>query len=152
MDVIELLRKKGGEITDQAIEAVAGARLPHYEKADPAQTRDRLKTLFDLTLECLVTKSVVPMMKHAEKIAEQRFSSAFTLRELQTAFNVLEESICGHILNEMQPNDYAAAVALISTVLRVGKESVLRTYLSHVSKSKVLSLDMLNDFAGTDVS
>ena len=107
MEVIELLRKKGSEIVDKATDAIIGSHLRHYENADPAQTRERVKALCDLTLECLVRKSTMPMIKYAEKIAQQRFSSGFSLREVQTAFNVLEESIWDQILKEMQPVEYA---------------------------------------------
>lgn len=140
MDIIELLKKKEADIVDEATDSVIGSHLRHYMNANPAQTRERLKTLCDLTLECLVTKSVMPMTKYAEKIARQRFSSGFSLREVQTAFNVLEESIWSQILNEMQPNEYADAVTLISTPLRVGKESIAEVYFSFLSKSKIRSL------------
>lgn len=152
MDAIELLREKGGEIVDKATDAITGTHLRHYENANPAQTRERFETLCNLTLECLVTKSAMPMIRYAEKIAQQRFSSGFSLREVQTAFNVLEESIWDQILGEMQPNEYAEAVALVNTVLRIGKESVARTYFSFLSKSKVPSLDLKAHFTGTEIT
>lgn len=147
MDAIELLKIKGDEIVDQATAGIVGAHLRHYDLGNRAQTRERLKTLCDLTLERLVKKSSAPMMKYAEKMAEERFSSGFSLREIQTAFNVLEESICSDILSEMQPAEYAAAVGLISTALRIGKESATRTYLAHVTKCEVPSLDFTDIFS-----
>ena len=141
MDLIELLRKKETDIVDEATDSVIGSHLRHYGDANPAQTRERLKTLCDLILECLVTKSEMPMVKYAEKIAQQRFWSGFSLREVQTAFNVLEESIWSQILNEMQPNEYADAVTLVNTPLRVGKESIAAVYLSFLSKSKMRPSD-----------
>ena len=152
MDLIELLSKKGSEIVDKATDAIIGSHLRHYENADPTQTRERVKTLFDLTLECLVQKSAMPMIKYAEKIAQQRFVSGFSLREVQTAFNVLEESIWDQILNEMQPVEYADAVTLVNTPLRIGKESIARMYFSFVSKSKVPSLEILDDLIRTEIA
>lgn len=151
VDVIELLRKKGSDIVDEATDSIMGSHLRHYEDADPARTRERLKTLFDLTLECIETKSGTPMIRYAEKIAQQRFSSGFSLREVQTAFNLLEESIWGQILEKMQPNEYADAVALVNTALRIGKESIARIYFSLISKKKVPSLDLTNKFTGIDI-
>ncbi|MGD0310718.1 MAG: hypothetical protein ABSC02_15705 [Acidobacteriota bacterium] len=151
MDLIELLNKKGSEIVDKATDAIVGSHLRHYENASPAQTRERLKTLFDLTLDCLVRKSPMPMIKYAEKIAQQRFSSGFSLREVQTAFNLLEESIWDQILNEMKPVEYAKAVLLVDTPLRIGKESIARMYFSFVDKGKVPSLEILNDFIRTEI-
>lgn len=151
MDITELLRKKESDIMDEATDSIIGSHLRHYENADPARTRERLKALFDLTLECIVTKSVTPMIKYAEKIAQQRFSSGFSLREVQTAFNLLEESIWGQILEQMQPNEYADAVGLVNTALRIGKESVARTYFALISKKRVQSLDRMAHFSGTEI-
>ena len=150
MDIIELLSKKGSEIVDKATDAIFGSHLRHYENADPAQTRERVKTLCDLTLECLTRKSTIPMIKYAEKIAQQRFVSGFSLREVQTAFNVIEEAICDLILNEMQPVEYENAVTLVNRPLRIGKESVARMYFSYISENKVPSLDILDDFIQTE--
>jgi hypothetical protein len=150
MEIIELLRKKESEIVDQATDAIIGSNLRHYENADPAQTRERVKVLCDLTLECLVRKSTMPMIKYADKIAQQRFVSGFSLREVQTAFNVLEESIWDQILKEMQPVEYENAVTIVSTPLRIGKESVARMYFSYISENKVPSLDILDDFLQTE--
>jgi len=136
MDAIELLRKKGGEIVDEATDTILGSHLRHYENADPAQTRARLNSLCDLTLECLVTRSVTPAIKYAETVARQRFSSGFSLREVQTACNVLEETIWRHILDEMKPNEYADAVMQVDTPLRIGKESIARMYFSFLSEEK----------------
>lgn len=150
MDVIELLSKKQSEIVDKATDAIIGSHLRHYENADPAQTRERVKTLCDLTLECMVRKSTMPMIKYADKIAQQRFVSGFSLREVQTAFNVLEESIWDQILNEMQPVEYENSVTLVDTPLRIGKESIARMYFSFISKNKVPLLDILDDFLQTE--
>ena len=147
MDVIELLEKKAGEIVDVATDAVMGAHLRHYESVHPEQTRQRLEALCDITLGCLKTKSAAPMIKYAEKIAGQRFTSGFSLSEVQRAFNVLEESIWSQILDQMKPDEYATAVALVSTALRIGKESVARIYFSLISRTNVPSLDIKAAFA-----
>jgi hypothetical protein len=150
MEIIELLRKKGSEIVNQATDAIIGSNLRHYENADPAQTRERVKVLCDLTLECLVRKNTMPMINYADKIAQQRFVSGFSLREVQTAFNVLEESIWDQILKEMQPVEYENAVTIVSTPLRIGKEAIARMYFSFISERKVPSLDILDDFLQTE--
>ncbi len=148
MNLVELLRKSAGEILDEATDSVIAAHLRHYENADPERTRERLKALLDLTLECIETRNLTPMLKYAENIAQQRFFSGFSLREVQTVFNLLEESIWAQILDQMQPRRYAEAVGLVNTVLRTGKESVARIYFSHISREKVESLDLIAHFAG----
>ena len=150
MDLIDLLRNEEIDIIDRAADAIARAGVRPYAESGRAQTREQLKALFDLTVESLVMKSTTPIIKYAEKVAEQRFSSGFSLREVQTAINVLEESIWSHILSEMKPKEYAAAVGLVSTVLRLAKESVAGVYFAHISKLEVPPLDRTADFFGTE--
>ncbi len=151
MNVTELLRKNENDIVNEATVSIVGSHLRHYENINTEQLRERLKTLFDLTLECIVTKSGTPMIKYAECMAQQRFTSGFSLREVQTAFNLLEESIWDQILEQMQPNEYADAVGLVNTALRIGKESVARIYFSLVSNRKVISLDLMSHFTGIEI-
>lgn len=146
MNVIELLRENGNEIVAEAVSAIKRAHLRHYELADSELGRQRLHRLFELTLECLETKTTEPMTRYAEEIASERFFTGFTLRELQTAFNLLEESIWNQILDKMQVDDFASAVTTVDAPLRVGKNEVARVYFSLLSKSKVSSLDLKTDF------
>lgn len=140
MKVTELLRKNGNEIVAEAVGALQRAHLHHYEIADPELARQRLHRLFELTLECLVSDSTGPMTRYVEKIASERFFTGFTLREVQTAFNLLEESIWSQILDKMQVDDYASAVTTVNAPLRAGKDELARVYFSLVSKRKAPSL------------
>jgi hypothetical protein len=146
MNVIELLRENGNEIVAEAVNAIQRAHLQHYEFAAPEPVRQRLHRLFELTLECLESKSTEPMTRYIEIIASERFFTGFTLRELQTAFNLLEESIWNQILDKMQVDDFASAVTTVNAPLRVGKDEVARVYFSLVSKSRVSSLDLKTNF------
>ena len=146
MNVTELLRENGNEIVAEAVNAIQRAHLHHYELADPGPVRQRLQRLFELTLECLESGSAEPMVRYVEKIASERFFTGFSLREVQTAFNLLEESIWNQILDKMQVDDFASAVTTVNAPLRVGKDEVARVYFSLVSKRKVPSLDLKTDF------
>jgi hypothetical protein len=141
VNVIELIRENHGEIIDGAAKAIKRAHLPHYELATPDQVRQRLTTLCDLTLECLQANNTGPILEYVAKIAGERFFTGYTLRELQTAFNLLEESIWDQIFSKMQVDEATSAVTTVDAPLRVGKEEVARTYISLLSKRKVSTFD-----------
>ncbi len=133
MDAAELLAQQLEEITGEAAEKMARSHLRNYEMRGAAQTRERLKALCSTLLECLKTNSPSSMIRYAEKIGEERFSAGFALGEVQTAFNVLEESIWNKILEEMKPEEYAKAVDSVNEMLRTGKEAVARIFFSNIT-------------------
>jgi hypothetical protein len=152
MNVIDLLRENSNEIVGEATTAIRRAHLPHYELADPSEARRRMKTLCDLILECLQTNSTAPMSRYAQQIAGERFFSGYTLREVQTAFNLLEESIWSQILDKMQIDEFAAAVTTVNAPIRAGKDEVAQTYFSLLSKSKASPSDLKMHFKGFEHS
>ncbi len=133
MDIMGLLKQKPEEILGEAVQKMARSHLKHYEMMGSERASELLKTLYSTLLECLEKKSTIPMLRYAEKIGDERFSSGFALGEVQTAFNVLEESIWEQIWQQMKPEEYADAVQSISEALRMGKEAVARVYFSGVA-------------------
>jgi hypothetical protein len=148
MDVLRLLREQTEQIIDEAIRAVSRSHLSHYEAGGQDEVRLRLLALFSIVLQCLEQRSALAMTQHAERIAEERFSSGFELYEVQTAFNVLEEAIWKRILSGMEPSKFAEAIGLTSTILGIGKDALARRYVSLAAKAKVTSLDLKSLFAG----
>lgn len=133
MDAAELLARQFDEIISEAAEKMARSHLRSYETGGAAQTRERLKALCSTLLESLQTNSPSSMIRYAEKIGEERFSAGFALAEVQTAFNVLEESIWNKILEEMKPVEFAGAVDSVNEMLRTGKEAIARIFFSNIS-------------------
>ncbi len=130
MDVMGLLKQRPEEILGEAAQKMARSHLKHYEMMGSDRAGELLKTLYGTLLQCLEKKNTMPMLRYAEKIGDERFSSGFALGEVQTAFNVLEESIWEQIWQQMKPEEYPDAVLSISEVLRMGKEAVARVYFS----------------------
>ena len=152
MGIDELLKDKAEEILAKSSEMVARAHLKHYEESGAVVLRRKLRDLLDLTLDAVRERNATPMVKHAERIARERFVSGYDLSEVQTSFNVLEETIWKVILKEMKPEDYAEALGLVSTALGAGKDALARAYVSLASKTKAPSLDLRSTFEGTDAS
>lgn len=150
MNLIQLLEKKSDEIITKASKALERVLLKHYKEAGIEKSKQRLKTLYDFTLQCVKIRNLVPIIDYSQKIARERYTSNFDLYEVQAAFNVLEEVIWQQILKALQPSDYAEALVLVSTVLGAGKDSLANTYVSLASKTKVQSSDLTALFKGTD--
>lgn len=89
------------------------------------------------------------MVQYTERIARQRYLTGFELFEVQTAFNVLEEVIWKRIISQMNPNDVAEAIRLVSTILGAGKDTLARTYVALAARAKAPVMDLKALFAGT---
>ena len=133
MDAAKLLENRYDEILDDATERMVRSHLKHYETSGSEQLRERLRTLSKVLLESLRKDSDTPMIRFAEKIGDERFSTGFALSEVQTAFNVLEEAIWNQILSDMGAGEYAHAIESVNRVLRTGKDAVARTYFSRLA-------------------
>ena len=149
MELIAVLIGAKGEVLDEAVAAVERSRLGHYEVSGPAELRRRLETLFDVVVECLESRRLDRVTRYAEHVAEDRFSAGFGIGEVQTAFNVLEESMWHRVVAGVAGDELAESLGLLTTVLGVGKDALARTYVSLASHEHVPSLDLRALFEGT---
>lgn len=149
MHLHHFLQEERESILKLATEGLARSPLKHYRESDEETNKERLTRLFDITVECIRTKNLIPMIEFAEKIADERYRQHFDLHEVHTAFNVLEEVIWEKITEKTDPKEYPRSFGLVSTVLGFGKEALAVTYLSLVSSKKQLkSLDLSELFKG----
>jgi len=143
MDLLELLESQRDSIVDEAVAALSRSGLRHYAASGAETNRDRLTRLFDLTVECVRQRSLVPMIAHAKEVAAARHRDGFDLQEVQTAFNVLEEIIWKRITTKLPPGGYPEAFGLTSTVLGRGKQALAVEYVSLASRERRMeSLDV----------
>lgn len=150
MDLVQLLETKGEEIIAEASDALSRAHLRHYEASGTEQNRKRLSRLCSLTLECVRTRDLGPMLDYAREVARERQRDGFDLQEVQTAFNALEEVIWKRITAEVPPPDYPEAFGLASTVLGAGKQALAVEYVRQASqKTGFQTLDLSALFKGT---
>ena len=150
MTLNELLHERTAEIIDQAMKAMSRSNLKQYEKAGEEHIHQRLKALYVLTARAVKERNLGPMVAHADTVARERFLAGYDLWEVQTAFNVLEETIWTRILKDLPPSEYAEALGLISTVLGTGKDTLARRYVALASKMKSASLNLHALFTGTE--
>jgi hypothetical protein len=150
MILSELLQVQHDAILTDAFEAVKRSQLKNYVKAGEEHIHQRLKALFVLTVRAIKERNLGPMIAHAETVAHERFSAGYDLSEVQTAFNVLEETIWMNIIKHLPATDFAEALGLVSTVLGAGKDALARRYVSLASQTKSTSLNLQSIFSGTE--
>lgn len=148
MDLITLLEEQGSEIVDEAALSLERLRLPGYREAGHAIGRDRLADLYQLVVQSIDSRNLVPIMEYMAGVASERFHAGYAIREVQKAINVLEEAIWNHIVSEIPADELAKALGLVSTVLGAAKDSLARTYVSLASQTKAPSLDLSALFEG----
>ncbi|MBP6472843.1 MAG: hypothetical protein KBE23_22565 [Chloroflexi bacterium] len=148
-NLLELLNEQETLILDEAVEALARSQLRHYTAAGAAWNRQRLQNLFNFTRDCVRKRTLMPLVEHMELIAQERFEAGFDIHEVQTAVNVLEESIWQQINHTLPPSEYAEAFGLISTVLGAGKDALAQSYVTLASHTKAPSLNLNALFQGT---
>ncbi len=150
MDLYKFLQDHSAQLLTEATEAMMRTHAQHYDKAGCEQIHQRLKALYTLAIRGVKERNLGPMIAHADSIARERFNAGYDLWEVQTAFNVLEESIWKLILTSLPADEYAEALGLISTVLGAGKDTLARRYVSLASKSRAPSLNLEHLFTGTE--
>ena len=149
MELTAVLKNARTEILEETTGAVGRSRLGHYQAAGPAEVQHRMEALFDTVLSCLSERRLDQVVRYAEQIARERFNAGFGIGEVQTAFNVLEESMWHHVVSGVPQDELAEALGLLTTVLGVGKDALARTYVSLASREHVSSLDLRALFQGT---
>ena len=150
MTFLELLQNQHNEILDTAFAAMKRSQLTNYEKAGDEHIHQRLKALFVLTIRAIKERNLGPMIAHAQSVAQERFSAGYDLSEVQTAYNVIEETIWVSILKHLPATEDGEALGLVSTVLGAGKDSLARRYVSLASQTKTTSLNLQSIFSGTE--
>lgn len=86
----------------------------------------------------------------AREIANERFDAGYDLAEVRGAFNALEAAVWTRVLAGLDPDQFARALGLVSTVLGAGKDALAREHVSLATSARVPSLDLRASFAGTE--
>ena len=150
MDLSELLAENACEIVDATTDTVLRVRLKHYAAEGRDAVRRQIEDLFGRLLACAVAQNATSMVEHARSIAEERFASGFGLHEVQTAMNVMEETIWLRLEAQLPPDEFAAAIRTVSSILGMGKDALATGYVLLAARTHAPALDLPNLFRGTD--
>jgi hypothetical protein len=150
MDTAEFLTRERETIVDAAHDALVRAHSRHYESAGTSEVRRRLEALFDYLLDAMRRRDLGPIVAHAQQVAQERFNAGYDLSEVQSAFNALEEATWGRVFADLQPEQFAEALGLVSTILGAAKDALGREYVSLATNTQAPSLDLEALFAGPE--
>jgi hypothetical protein len=148
VDVIEVLTQEREAIVATASSALERSHVPHYADAGAESAHERLELLLSLVLDSVTSRDLVPVIHHAERIAKERYEAGYDIREVQTAFNVLEEAIWARVVASVPAEHLAEALGLVGTVLGAGRDALASTYVSLATRQHVRSLDLSALFRG----
>jgi hypothetical protein len=143
-----MLERAREPVLADARRALESARLQHYGASSPEENAQRLRALYEVLEASVASRAVLPMVRHAERIARERHQSGFDLAEVQTAFNVLEEALWRQITAQLPPADYPEAYGLTSTILGAGKQSVALQYVALARATGAPAVDVEALFSG----
>jgi hypothetical protein len=148
VDVIEVLNAEREAIIEAAAKSLGRSNVPHYAEAGASLSRDRLAELYELLVESVTKRDLRPMIEHSERVARERFAAGFDIREVQIAFNVLEEATWAAVVDAVPPRDLAQAIGMVGTAVGAGRDALARAYVSLASHEHVRSLDLSALFRG----
>lgn len=129
--------------------AVLRSHLGHCKTVGPEEVRSRLEALFDIVVDCLRSRNLDQVVMYAEHLGRDRFTSGFGIGEVETAGNVLEESMWHHVVGGVPTDELVESRGLLSTLLGISKDALARTYVSLASHEHVPSLASCALFEGT---
>jgi hypothetical protein len=149
VELVSVVQANRDHVMQDATERLRRSHLKHYEVAGPDESLGRLDLLLDVVLDCLDRRNLAPIWTYSEIIAGKRFNAGFDIAEVQTAFNVLEESLWRVVISQLAPEDLLEATGLLGTTIGAGKDNLARTWLSLATGRHVPSLDMAALFEGS---
>ncbi|MFO0591016.1 MAG: hypothetical protein U0441_25960 [Polyangiaceae bacterium] len=144
------LREKRDVILATAGETMERAHLPHYPHPGQREPMDRLTALYDIVLGCATDHNLSPIASYAHKIARERHAAGIQLSEVQTAINVLEESIWRAILSDVTPDQQGETLGVVGTILGQVKDKLACAYVEIATHHATRTLDFKELFHGVD--
>jgi RsbT co-antagonist protein rsbRD N-terminal domain len=151
-DTTGFLAEHRAAIIECATAALSQSHVMHYQLLGPEQSRERLEALYDQMMDAAARRDLGNIVRYARNLAQERFSAGYDLSEVQTAINALEEATWKEVFSDMQPDQFAATLGLVSTILGAVKDALAREYVSLATHSHAPSLDLSKLFSGAGTS
>lgn len=146
---VEFLVQGRPAIINRAAATLAESKARHYRSLEPETIRARLEALHEQLVHAAASRDLGGVVSYARNLADERFAAGFDLSEIQIAINALEEAVWTQVFCELQPDQFAETLGLVSTILGAAKDSLAREYVSLATRTRVPSLDLRTLSAGT---
>jgi hypothetical protein len=126
-------------LLDEVDQRFPDSRLEHYRELEVA--RERVTTMCMTVFECLQDRTIEPIARYSESIAQERLSAGLDIAEVQTAFDLFAEGLQRSVLPQLPTDRQTEAKELIATILAAGKDSLARTWVRIVCSSREVRED-----------
>jgi RsbT co-antagonist protein rsbRD N-terminal domain len=151
-DTTGFLGEHRAAIIERATAELSESHATHYQLLGREETRGRLEALYDQMTEAAARRDLGNIVRYARNLAQERFSAGYDLSEVQIAINALEEAAWKEVFSELPPDQFAATLGLVSTILGAVKDALAREYVSLATHSHAPSLDLGKLFSGAGIS
>jgi len=123
-----LLRENEQTIIEKAAVNLGNYRLKNYEMAKLSEIEWWLGALFLALCDSIDKKNLEPFLKYSEKLGKARAEKGFDLKEVQIAYNLLEEHIWEIVLEKGNPKTRVEDLVQISEIVAAGKDKLTKWY------------------------
>jgi hypothetical protein len=148
MHLVDLIEAHSVTLVDEAATALSRVHLHHYESSGQVATRQHLHELMERLTHCLRHNTLLPMVEHAEGIAQERFHGGYGLGEIQSAFNTLEETLWRFLVREVPRDEVTDGLARMGAVLGQGKDHLALVYVDLAGRHHAPALNEKALFQG----
>ena len=128
MTLLEMLYYKTDLILLDTTDGLVKAHLTHYKNLQPELIRFRLMKLFNALVKSIEKNSCEEIKEFMDKITGERYELGFELYEVQTAINILEESLWKNIQKYIDDDKQIAAMKQVTDILTKAKEKLAEEY------------------------
>lgn len=148
MLIEELLRDDEPAILDEAVRTTA--LLSHYRRDGEEATRRRVQALYRAVARAVRARDLDDLLRHAVRIARERFQGGYEQAEVEAAFATLEEAIERRALARMPKEELAWGLGLVATAMGHARAELGRTFATLAHGSRLGAVDLTSVFHRSD--
>ena len=126
--LIDILRESEQSIVEKAAVNLGNYRLKQYEMAKLSEIEWWLGALFSALCDSIQQESLKPFLEYSEKLGKLRAEKGFDLKEVQIAYNLLEEHIWEVVLEKGNPKTRVEDLTQIAEIVAAGKDKLTKWY------------------------
>lgn len=148
MDLETFLLNDRDDIVEEAERTLVHAASRRYGAVAPEELQRRLTVLYDCLFEAVGERDAQPVLRYASQLADERFDAGYSLLDVQTAFNALEEATWRHAVARLELPDLAEALGLVTTILGQGKDALACRYVARSAEHHLPTVDLRSLMTG----
>ena len=128
MTLLELLYNKHEMILNDAVAALAKAKLPHFSSFSETELYEKFSRLLHAVTICTEQNSCDELAAYMNQISNESFDMGSEPVEVQIMLNILEEALWKNICEYVGDHKQNSAMKLISIILGNAKQALIAEY------------------------